>query len=593
MSAFDGVRPSIAAIFSPDAVAKSKSGRLQRLSASLSWRQRYQKELEYSYEFNGGDNVLNVSQVSNGELKGLGTGTFVWPAAHVLAKFLEKNFDCKNKLIGTRVCDVGSGTGLTGLIAGKLGAEVYLTDQAPILSLLQSNVDKACLVCDGFQSNKLHVCIYDWGNEDHIRDLSPPFDILLISDCVLPKLYPIEPLIRSVDALLGNLSVAYFSYEHRPYPLFDPRHEFYRLAANYGLHVEVVPSTMHDDIFSAEDIEIWEVRRAEYKDIPSKLSVMNRDNNGEEGCASLLSLPLSPSLMGSSLTFDGWGDLEQIHAQMQAYYHEKATGEKKRFTIPITINQVVNSTTGSYLWPSSAILSRYLLTHHHIADEIGGDKSSPLAIDLGAGCGLTTMTLLMTGFNVIATDKEPSIDILSKNLSNFKADLNRSLASTQHGEHIIEEFYMDYLKYVATGGGENLGLSEVVNVDWTQLDISKANIENSMPFQGHSFADVIVCSDCLYTSSSAEALAVILENLCGPETIVYLCNQLRSALDEFLSYIRKSSYYTRGQSIEGTWDVNELPLSQSDHTICRDINGLVISPPLRLFKMKFTKSYAS
>ena len=126
-------------------------------------------------------------------------------------------------------------------------------------------------------------------------------------------------------------------------------------------------------------------------------------------------------------------------------------------------------------------------------------------------------------------------------------------------------------------------------MDWTQLEVGKVNIENSSPYRGHSYADVIVCSDCLYASSSAEALVMTLESLCGPDTIVYLCNQLRSALDEFLSCIRKSSYYTRGQSIKGTWDVEELLLSQSDHTICRNINGLVVSPPLRLFKMKFIK----
>ena len=589
-------RPSMKAIFSPAAVAKSKSVKLQRLSASLSWRQRYQTADEYPYEFNEGGNTFSVSQVANGELKGLGTGTFVWPAAHVLAKFLEKNFRDRNDWIEVRVCEIGSGTGLTGLAAAGLGADVHLTDQAPILTLLQDNVERACSSCRCMESTMLHVSIYDWGNEDHVHALSPPFDMLLISDCVLPKLYPIEPLIKSVDALLGDSSVAYFSYEHRPYPLFDPRHEFCRLATKYGLHVEIVPSIMHDDVFSAEDIEIWEVRRAEFKDMPLKLSVMNRkyDNKDTTDNISTSSLQLSLSstaIVGSSLTFDDWGDLEQVHAQMLvSYLDEDTKGEKKSFILPVTINQAANSTTGSYLWPSSAILSRYLLTNYFIADKSDEAKAQPLAIDLGAGCGLTTMTLLLTGFNVVATDKECSIDILTENLSNFKKGLNKFLALTLDSGDSMGCFCMNYLDSIARGGKHNLGQSEVVNVDWTQLDASKANITNSLPHQAHSYPDVIVCSDCLYTSSSAEALALSLENICGPDTIVYICNQLRSALDEFLSYVRKSSYYTRGQSVQGVWEIDEIPLSQADHTICRNISGLVVSPPLRFLKMKFIRS---
>ena len=84
-------------------------------------------------------------------------------------------------------------------------------------------------------------------------------------------------------------------------------------------------------------------------------------------------------------------------------------------------------------------------------------------------------------------------------------------------------------------------LIDVVNVDWAHLDESKINISNSLLHQGHLYPDVIVCSDCLYASSSAEALVATLENRCGPNTIVYVCNQLRSVLDEFLSYTRKSS----------------------------------------------------
>ena len=90
---------------------------------------------------------LRIRQICNGEMKGLGTGTFVWPASHVLAKYLEKicgdssysSCTCTSTgggregeggeggghlLKGKKVCDVGSGAGLPGYVAAYLGMSV-------------------------------------------------------------------------------------------------------------------------------------------------------------------------------------------------------------------------------------------------------------------------------------------------------------------------------------------------------------------------------------------------------------------------------------------------------------------------------------
>lgn len=118
----------------------------------------------------------------------------VWPAAHVLSKYLEIRFACGME--GKRVADIGSGTGFTGFIAARLGADVTLTDQECIQFLLERNlkfvadeqrvVDRANVACS----------IYDWGTP--CEHLKPPFDFILASECVLPKLYPIEPLIQAL-----------------------------------------------------------------------------------------------------------------------------------------------------------------------------------------------------------------------------------------------------------------------------------------------------------------------------------------------------------------------------------------------------------
>lgn len=58
-----------------------------------------------------------------GELTGLGTGATVWPAAHVLSKYLEKRFG-PGGMLGLRCIDLGAGTGAVGIAAAVLGADV-------------------------------------------------------------------------------------------------------------------------------------------------------------------------------------------------------------------------------------------------------------------------------------------------------------------------------------------------------------------------------------------------------------------------------------------------------------------------------------
>lgn len=98
---------------------------------------------------------------------------------------------------------------------------------------------------------------YNWG--ESIDHLDAPFDIILVSDCVLPKLYPIEILVAAVKAVMHIGSKAFFSYEHRIFPDYDPRSEFRRLLEKYELEMEVVPIEEHDEMYCFEDIEIWMV----------------------------------------------------------------------------------------------------------------------------------------------------------------------------------------------------------------------------------------------------------------------------------------------------------------------------------------------
>lgn len=170
----------------------AKTEKLKRLANSLQWRHKFQNTEEYCIILSD-KRVITLRQILNGELKGLGTGVFVWPAAHVLAKYLEKRYG-SNGLCGQRVCDIGSGTGCTGFISAALGATVTLTDQGQLISFLVSNKRSICEINESINAEQIDIQVYDWGRS--AEHLDPPFDIILISDCVLPKLYPILPLIK-------------------------------------------------------------------------------------------------------------------------------------------------------------------------------------------------------------------------------------------------------------------------------------------------------------------------------------------------------------------------------------------------------------
>jgi predicted nicotinamide N-methyase len=222
-------RPNIAGLFQAGNVRGLTNHKHRRLFHSLQWRQAYQHSEFYEYTFEKETlpletpPTIKVRQIPNGELKGLGTGTFVWPAAHILAKYFEKRF-LDGSLTEKLICDIGSGTGITGFVAAILGAKVVLTDQHCILPLLSENTE-ALIAMDCFSSfsmaDRLIVKEYEWENKTALMD--HPFDYLIVSDCVLPKLYPISMLVNAIDFLMSDKTISFFSYEHRPFPEYDPR----------------------------------------------------------------------------------------------------------------------------------------------------------------------------------------------------------------------------------------------------------------------------------------------------------------------------------------------------------------------------------
>ena len=81
-------RPNMKLLFAGGQQSKRRSSlKVQRMVQSLSWRTQYSLAEFYPMEVNGVP--FKVKQLKQGELRGLGTGATVWPAAYMLIKYLE------------------------------------------------------------------------------------------------------------------------------------------------------------------------------------------------------------------------------------------------------------------------------------------------------------------------------------------------------------------------------------------------------------------------------------------------------------------------------------------------------------------------
>lgn len=211
----------------------------------MEWRQKYDHEEFYPLTVQG--EIVTVRQVQEGEEIAIGTGSAVWPAAVVLSKFLERHEDILRDKI---VLDLGSGTGILGIAANIMGAaKVVCTDVEEVQELLRENIHTA-----GVEDVTAEV--YYWG-QDPLPGVHP--NVILVSDCLLPKLYPMEPLIKALDIWIsaslstGVVPCVYMSTEHRIYPYLDPWERFKLLASMKGFQVDVIPSAEYDQAYTLDD----------------------------------------------------------------------------------------------------------------------------------------------------------------------------------------------------------------------------------------------------------------------------------------------------------------------------------------------------
>ncbi|XP_058019101.1 protein N-lysine methyltransferase METTL21D isoform X2 [Ahaetulla prasina] len=132
-----------------------------------------------------GSGILRLTQRSAG-----GTGSVVWDAALVLARFLEKSAaqtgqgteesggSPVGRLRHKAALELGAGTGLVGLVAAGLGANVTVTDLEEVQDLLKVNIENNQHLVSG----SIEAKVLKWGED--VTDFLPAPDFILMADCI-------------------------------------------------------------------------------------------------------------------------------------------------------------------------------------------------------------------------------------------------------------------------------------------------------------------------------------------------------------------------------------------------------------------------
>lgn len=148
-----------------------------------------------------------------------------------MATYLQHKFDGENSLRGKKVLELGSGCGLSGMVAAILGGAVTFTDIHKLLPWLQKNV-----------SSNLHdidysIEVLEWGKVRH-NEQKIKYDVILGTDLVYNKKL-IGPLLKTTHRMSTMDTLILFAFEmHEP----SATKKFWDTVGTYFIVDEIPPS---------------------------------------------------------------------------------------------------------------------------------------------------------------------------------------------------------------------------------------------------------------------------------------------------------------------------------------------------------------
>eukprot|EP00960_Hanusia_phi_P060914 764668-Hanusia_phi.AAC.1 len=189
----------------------------------------------------------------------------VWDAAVILSEYILKHFG-ESGMNGLRVIELGSGTGLVGILCAKLGANVILTDKYFAIPLMEANAreNAADSVCEKF----------DLETNDVASD---------VVGCGDEALFP--PLLKTLRQMCGPETKILMAYKPRARfekTFFDSILESFCVRRVWH---KLLPRDRYTEVFSAP-VDVFEIRlRQENSSVrsarPIQMKYSNNDMNAE------------------------------------------------------------------------------------------------------------------------------------------------------------------------------------------------------------------------------------------------------------------------------------------------------------------------
>ncbi len=183
---------------------------------------------------------LPIKAISVVHERGRGIAWRIWPAAHVLIDWMEKNQRrwCKTK--STHCIEIGAGVGLVGIAAAALGSDsVTITDLPEELAAIQRSVD----VNDEEVRKRIDIKSLHFGNIEEMRASIAHINsktriVILASDIVYWEslFVPIAETLKFFST--ERTAVAFIGYKIRHWK--TEKRFFTKILSQYNLQAEVV-----------------------------------------------------------------------------------------------------------------------------------------------------------------------------------------------------------------------------------------------------------------------------------------------------------------------------------------------------------------
>jgi len=222
--------------------------------AAMPQSQRFQEQVDISF---AQDIVVHVTQ-------NIDTGSCLWDAALVLGSyFANEQVFPGDYWHGKKVCEIGAGCGVTGIVVARLGADVVLTELEDELKLLQKNVDENPIL-PSYSSVKQAIPRTEsivakeffWGSDT--SHLGGPFDVIIAADCVY-ELQLFDMLVKALVDITSPHTRAYFCIEHR----WSDIEQWWWKEIKKHFNVRIIPQAQHGT-YCHSKIDIYELRRKVY-----------------------------------------------------------------------------------------------------------------------------------------------------------------------------------------------------------------------------------------------------------------------------------------------------------------------------------------